>query len=351
MPTSKAFINALLRQKVLILGTIAIFVMVGMTSFKYVTKKYKVQTAISIQTQYFQVPMIRDFMPETFDGGELRSQREALLRRSLNHKFLRELGKKHKLFRQVNDEQISTADLDELSKRFEIIPAGSTSFMIGFFSSSAEGGYLVIKDVIARIRENMTQERRNTLLHLHDAIEERLQSLSFGKQVGSPTAMLSARPDLIKKEVERLEEEVRVLKNSYSEKHPKIADLNKKIEGFNKWLAVHPEMSAISKTRTANFSGDKVDEGSKELFKELLKKYHYLEVAIYLDEQNNETFLSILQEPYVPKSPMWPKRSIFLIWSVISGFLVGAIIAMLREVVPAKGREYWLSLLKPAKQA
>jgi uncharacterized protein involved in exopolysaccharide biosynthesis len=83
------------------------------------------------------------------------------------------------------------------------------------------------------------------------------------------------------------------------------------------------------------FSGAKVDEAARELFEDLLKKYHYLEVAIYLDSQSQDTYLTVLQEPFVPKAPIWPKRPIFLIWGVLAGFIIGAGLAAAAELIPA----------------
>lgn len=335
-PSAKQFLEVLLRQKNLILGTIAIAVVGTMVAFKFVPKKYKVQTTISIQTQYFQVPLVRDFMPETFDGGELRSQREAILRRALDHKYLLDLGKRYQLFGKMSDDAIKTADLEDLSHRFEIVPAGPTSFLIGFFSPSPEAGYNVLVDIIGHIKQTLAQERRTTLLRLHDAIEEQLESLSAGGRqvVGDPTDR-DMRPELVKKEIDRLESELSALKTTYSPRHPKIAELSKRLETLQKWLVVNPEVEAARKVRSLNFSGSKVDPASKELFEEMLKKYHYLEVAIYLDEQSRDTYMSILQEPYVPRAPLWPKRPVFLIWAVVVGFFVGALLALMREIVPA----------------
>mgnify|MGYP000173201880 CR=1 FL=1 len=88
------------------------------------------------------------------------------------------------------------------------------------------------------------------------------------------------------------------------------------------------------------FSGAKVDDSAKELFEDLLKKYHYLEVAIYLDAQSQDTYLTILQEPFVPKAAIWPKRPIFLIWGVLAGFLIGTFLALASEVIQAKALRF-----------
>jgi LPS O-antigen subunit length determinant protein (WzzB/FepE family) len=329
-------IDAILRQKNLILGAIVISAVASMAGYKFVPKSYKVQAVIGVQTQYFQSPLVRDFVAETWDAGELRSQREALIRRALNHEFLLDLGKRHHLFGKLKDDEISSYDLDFLSKKFEVVPTGATSFLLGFFSKDPEEGYRIVQEAIAHIRSNMAEERHNTLLRLHDAIQDQLEVLSFGKQDGSTPTIMASRPDLVKVEMERVKAQISVLRRSYSDRHPKVAELNRKLESLQKWLKQPTLEMASTPARSGVFSGTKVDDSAKELFEDLLKKYHYLEVAIYLDAQSQDTYLTILQEPFVPKAPIWPKRPIFLIWGVLAGFLIGSIFALVSEVIQAR---------------
>ncbi len=327
---TNAFLAVLLRQKFLILGTVFVFSFVSMAGFRFLTKKFKVQTTISIQTQYFQIPMIRDFVPETFDGQELRAQREALFRKALNQEYVRELGKKYNLFRTKPGEEPTTADVAELISRFELIQAGPSSYLIGFFSSNPYVGYDIMKDCIAHIRSMLAQDRHAKLVRLHNAIQDRLEVLSFGKG-GGASPLMSQRPDLIKKEIDRIKEEITALRSTYSDKHPKIAALTKRLIEISNLLDPANE-GKVQRTNPGIFSGAKVDDASKDLFQDLIKKFHYLEVVMYLDEQSIDTFISVLQEPYIPTAPMWPKRPIILIWSVISGFLVGSLLGLLKEL-------------------
>ena len=330
------FADALLRQKNLIAGAVVISAVASMIGYKYVPKSYKVQAVIGVQTQYFQSPLVRDFVAETWDAGELRSQREALIRRALNHDFLLELGKRHRLFTPLKDDEITSYDLDLLSKRFEVVPTGATTFLLSFFNSDPQEGYKIVQETIAHIRANMAEERHNTLLRLHDAIQDQLEVLSFGKQEGSTPTIMASRPDLVKVEMERVKAQISVMRRSYSDKHPKVEELKAKLASLNKWLT-QPQLEMVSEpARAGVFSGARVDDSAKELFEDLLKKYHYLEVAIYLDAQSQDTYLTILQEPFVPKAPMWPKRPIFLIWGVLAGFLLGSLFALLSEVLQTR---------------
>lgn len=330
MKNPKEFLQTLLEQKFVILTSVAACAVISMVGFKFVPKRYKVQASITIQTQYFQNPLVRDFLPETFDGAELRSQREAIIRYALNHQYLLKIGKQYDLFEKKPDSEITSYDLEKLSKKFEVVQVGPTSFLLGYFSSNPEIGYKIVQDLIAHIRVTLANERRSLLTRLHDAIQDRLESLSFG-QDGGVTSVMAARPDLVKQEIERMEEEIRVLRNTYSDKHPAVTRLTKRIKDLGNWLKNHNEVPATS-VRTPNFSGAKVDPASKELFGDLLKKFHYLEVVMYLDEQNKDSYLTLLYEPFVPKAPIWPKRPIFLIWGIATGFLIGTLIVLIGEL-------------------
>src|SRR5438046_464031 len=58
-------------------------------------KKYKAHFVLTIYSQYFQNPLIRDFVPETvnpFDPSEVKSQRESLIRQALTTEFLDSVG-------------------------------------------------------------------------------------------------------------------------------------------------------------------------------------------------------------------------------------------------------------------
>lgn len=340
IPGLATFINMIVRQKTILLVTIAICTALGLVSYKLSPKTFKVQATIAIQTQYFQVPLVRDFLSETFDGQELKAQREALVRRALDYDYLKELGLRYGLFGKKQADEITSFDLEMVSKRFEIVPLGSASFLISFLFSKPEIAYNILEEAIAQIRTTLTTQRRTTLFRIHNAIEEQLELLSFGK---SPS-LLASRPEIIEQEANRIREEISKLKASYSDKHPRIAELSSQLSELTR-LGTKSHTARLPSPESTQpalgihakvFSGAKVDETSKDLYQDLLKKYHYLEVVISLDQQNHDGFLSLLQEPYVPKAPLWPKLPIFFIWGVALGFLVGTLLILVLEVVRAR---------------
>lgn len=334
MVDAKLIIDRILKQKTLVFSSVAISCAISMLLFPHITKTYKVQATLAVQPQYFQTPFVRDFAPETNDG-ELRSQREGLVRRALNHEFLLEIGKRHHLFGDLRDDEITTYELDLLSQRFEIIPAGPSSFLFNFMSNDAHDGYAVIQETIAHLRNRLNEERRASLLRLHDALQDQLEVLSFGRPVdgNTPSTILASRPDLVRVEIERVKAQIAVIERTYSAKHPKVRELQKRLISLQGWLTQPTSETANAPARAGVFSGANVDDAAKDLFQDLLRKYRYLEVAIYLDTQSQDTYLAVLQEPFVPKVPLWPKRPLVLIWGVLVGFLIGAGLAMVSEVL------------------
>jgi hypothetical protein len=314
-----------------------------MVIFKYVPKNYKITTAITLQTGYFQLPLVRDFLPETYDSHELRAQRESLIKKTLNHEFLREIGTRYNLFEKESAEH-SSYEVDEIGKKFDVIPSGSTSFLIGFFAEDPNLGYKVMIEFLDRLKKNMEETRKQKLVSLYTAIRDQLESLAFGKQTSqSGTSELSLRPDLVSEEVERIRAQINVLQATYSNKHPKIALLNRKLDQLSNLVTSVGEGKGHP-TVSQRFSSEKVDPASRDLFQDLLKKYSYLEVAMYLESQNKDTYISLLQEPFVPKSPIWPKRPLYLVWGVAVGLLLGSFLAFGLEYYRARPDRRWKSI-------
>src|SRR3954465_12871540 len=110
MTNAKNVLDTILRQKNLIFGAVMISAIASMLGYKFGPKSYKIQAVIGVQTQYFQSPLVRDFVAAAWEGGWLRSQREALIRRALNHEFLLDLGKRHRLFGKIKDDEITSYD-------------------------------------------------------------------------------------------------------------------------------------------------------------------------------------------------------------------------------------------------
>jgi uncharacterized protein involved in exopolysaccharide biosynthesis len=360
------FLKAVIKRKYILIAAMVVCAAISMLIFKYVPKKYKTSTVISIQNQYFQNSLVRDFIPEPSESSELRGARETLIRHALNHEFMREIGVKYNFIKNsanmtptfkgveetanFEDEMSNSFELELLLQRFEIIGAGPGSFLIGFSANDPVVSYRVINDAINRIRQTMTAERHESLERLRMAIEDRIEALSFGKNAGlGPVA--ASKPELLKSQVTALESELAALKLQYSDRHPKVIETEARLAEMKKWLAMSSSSMAreSSDSSSSMMNNSKLGEGSsKELFQDLLKKFHYLEIVIALDDSNPNGYMTVVQEPTMPHSALWPKRSIFLIWGVSIGFLLGSLMIFFLELTEAtpvwtKVREFFLT--------
>lgn len=341
---TKTFIRAAVHYKTILLGCFFGGIVLSMVSYKLVPKRYKIQCVVGISTQYFQNPLVRDFLPETFDSQEIRAQRDAIIRQALNHKFLESIGNRYKLFGKNKDpKDVTSFDLDQLGRSFEVVPAGPTSFLLGLFSDDPQKGYQIVQEFLNHIRQTLGEERTSTLSRLHDAIRNRLEALSSGEHNAGMNPVLLSRPDLVKAEIGRVQEEISRLKESYSEKHPRVVLLHKRLDELDGYLRLNNSVEKTpARMRAASFSSVRVDPSSKDLFTDLLRKFHYLEVVIFLDQSSQESYLTILQEPFVPQNPVWPKRVIFLVWGAVGGFMVGAFATLFLEVFKNRSWKTWL---------
>ena len=334
------YLYALRTHKTKILNTVGICCVLSVGSYFVLPRNYKVTTSIALQTQYFQLPLVSGFMPETSDPQEMRSKREALMHLALNQKFLAELADKYKLVKDPT----SSYDIELLSKRFEIIPSGPSSFVVSFNAKDPNLAFQVLQDFLTHLKTVMTDERRTLLLNLHDAIQEQLESISVGRQGETASAILSSRPDLVKRQMDKIQSQIDTLKRSYSERHPRITALKDQLAQLAQYRSTPTTESAPPSLSTADvFTGAQVDPASKELFDDLIRKYRYLEVVIYMDQQNKDQYLSFLSEPYVPHSPTFPKLPLLLTWGIAFGFLIGSI-RVLASAMP-KGMGKRLSMM------
>ena len=325
LPVTQAF----LKHKGMVLNTICISCALSLGSYFLLPKTYKVSAAISLQTQYFQLPLVSGFMPETNDPQELRAKREALMHLALNQKFLSVIATRYKLVKDPT----SSEDIELLSKQFEMVPSGASTFSISFIAKDPNLAFQVLEDFLSHLKTVMTEERKTLLLNLHDAIQEQLESITVNKQGETASAILSTRPDLVQRQIDKIQNQIVTLKKSFSEAHPKIAALKQKIVELSQYSSTQ----AFSETSPPNFSpadlfsAAQVEPASKELFDDLIRKYRYLEVVIYMDQQNKDHYMSFINEPYIPRAPIFPRLPLLLTWGLTFGFLLGAIRVFLKE--------------------
>lgn len=330
--TDNPYFILLKNHKGKIIRTIVICVALALASYFVLPRKYKVSTSISLQSQYFQLPMVSGFMPENNDSAEMKAKREAIINLALNQQFLVQIARRYELIKDAKKILPNNAEMAQLRKRFEVIPTSASAFTVSFTGKDATQSYQVLQDFLAHLQIVMINERHTLLLNLHDAIQEQLEAMSIGKMGEGSHAILASRPDLVQRRMDRIKEEIDTLKNSFSERHPRIASLKEQLASLS--AIAKPIVDETQNPNTPRgdiFAGVRVDENQKELFDDLMKKYRYLEVVLFMDRQNKDHYMSFLSEPFIPDSPVFPKLPLLFAWGLVGGFLIGAGRVILKE--------------------
>jgi uncharacterized protein involved in exopolysaccharide biosynthesis len=292
-------------------------------------QKFKSSATLTIYTKYFQNPLVKDFLPELYDTSELKSQRENLIRQSFSDEFLNELGEKEGLFKAKAASPERETEVDEVRKRIEINSIQNTTFTVSFTHNEKKRTYEIEKTIVERVVSTLFAERRSTITKIRDSIQRRVEAISLNAS-GHPDPMASARPDLLRKELAQLREQVKALENQYTPQHPKVTQLVNRMNLIQGWLkmAAPEKPHAIDKVMLIDGQPRAV---TKEVYEDLLKKLNYLNILLDMDEDGASEYVAVLNPPSRPLSPVWPNKAVFLMWGMLTGLLVSAMIVMITE--------------------
>src|ERR1700733_13416476 len=81
-----------------ILSAMVIGTILGGMAAHVLPKKYKSHFVLTIYSEYFQSPLIGDFVPGFSESSDMRSQRESLIRQVLTQQYLDYLGNKYGIY-------------------------------------------------------------------------------------------------------------------------------------------------------------------------------------------------------------------------------------------------------------
>lgn len=292
-------------------------------------QKFKSTATLTIYTKYFQNPLVKDFLPELYDTSELKAQRENLIRQSFGEDFLNRLGESYKLFKSAPDSLERATELDDLRKRIETYSLQSTTFTVSFMYSDKKKTYEIEKEIVKRVIDTLYDERRNTITKIRDSIQRRVEGISLNS-TGSPDPMATARPELLTKELSQLQEQIKALENQYTPQHPKVAKLRERLELVQGWLK-HLGMEKSKSYDQAILIDGQPKAVTKEVYEDLLKKLNYLNILLDMDRERANDYVAVLSPPSRPLSPIFPNKAVFLLWGILTGLMVSAMIILVTE--------------------
>ncbi len=292
--------------------------------------KYKSVATISIYTKYFQNPLVKDFLPDLYDTTELKAQRENLIRQALSEDFLNALGEKHGLFKSERGSQKRGIEMDELLKRVEVNSLQSTAFTVGYVGAKRQQTFDVTNDVLVQVTQTLAQVRRETITRIRDSVQRRVEAISLNSGGASPSPLAGGRPEVLRRELAKIQEQISALSMQYTPQHPRVKQLQSRADLIKRWLGSGASTPAGRSERPILMEGQpKVVSG--EVLEDLLKKLNYLNILLDMEDGETNDYVAVLQEPTVPTSPIWPKKLVFLFWGIATGLMLSSIVILGNE--------------------
>jgi uncharacterized protein involved in exopolysaccharide biosynthesis len=327
-----------------LLGTI-----LGLVASHYVPKKYKAHFVLTIYSKYFQSPLIGDFVPGISESGEMRSQREALIRQIITAEFLDTLGTQYNIYGSgktnwlvsflntvgqalglieiTRQESLLSAQREGLRKRIEIYSVNNTTFNVGFLYSDPDVTLKVTQDIYRQVIQSLLDVRSRIIGNVRNAVQSRLSSLTPSRATsiaGEPT-----EEQYLANELAEVRRELRSLTAQYTEEHPLVLQMRDR----ERILASRVKTSGrVPPSRPANVTvGSGTGEPARDMYGDLLKKLNYLDIAMDTDRRHQSDYFAILETPLYPSAPLWPKKGLLAIWGFALGFFGSLFIVALKE--------------------
>ncbi len=300
----------------------------GYIAQKYLPKKYKSKAVLNIQSGYFQNALLGDLFSSVSDPAEQSAQRQSLLRYALNEKFIDGLAEKYHIYKYPSSHPMHVVERETFQKKLEYYPISATSFQISVTASESQAAYEMTKAVLAQMIKTLVDERRKEFVRIKNAVESHVQALSVAlKDVSDPVATF--QPESLKGELEKINGEIKALKNQYTEMHPGIQKLEDRARTIRSILGRSSEQQKTVRTLVSPASKG----ATQEVFNDLVKKLNYLSVVSQMEgEGDNVPYLAIIEQPTMPSYPIFPNRTMVALISFGSWILLSAVICGFSEL-------------------
>lgn len=348
-------------RRLMITGT-TLGVILFVTAAFVLPKKYKSHFTLTIYAKYFQNPLINDFMPQLNDPGEMRSERQSLIRQSLSPAFLDYLGEKYGIYHPNNDTNVSldgnpqwfsslkklaegvglyrpmkrgfetAAAREELLSRVQIFDLNNTTFHVSFVYNDPEVTLQVTRDIYTQVIRTLVETHMTNLVTIRDAIRKRMESLAFNLISSTPDPRASIRPHVVRDELASVRSQIRALSSQYTDGHPLMKSLRDRERILSRWQAASPDNGFVPSSGQENII---VEDQSlptvKDIYGDLMKKLNYLNIALEADRAHQGNYFATVENPIYPDSPIWPKKGLMALWGFAMGFVTSLSIAAMRE--------------------
>jgi uncharacterized protein involved in exopolysaccharide biosynthesis len=323
------------KYRMSVLALLGGFIFLGLAVPSFIKPRYKVTSVISISPSYFQNSLMREFLSEVYDASELRSQRQSLISQSLDQNALDEISAKAGMTPAQETPLEASLRRQKLLNSIEIFPLQSSDFQISVTSNSRERGLLINQEVLGNILKVLKAKRMRGLENLRAAIGVQLDSLMPLGELTSSTSPSSVSPASIKMKLSQLQQEVEQKRVSFAPSHPVLIAKEKELKNLQMLYEAaknRPSEEGSVEEETKPYNAlSQIPENT--VYNDLSRKYSYLNIVILAESGPNPSYFSVVRSPELPPAPIWPKRSLFLIWSLLLGTLTAVAYVAMKEFV------------------
>jgi uncharacterized protein involved in exopolysaccharide biosynthesis len=336
------FITIIRKRAGLFGSVVLVTVLCFSVCYLILPKKFKSSSQLTIYSQYFQNPLIRDFVSEQYDPTEMKSQREAVLRQSIDDTFIDEVASKFDLYRTDASNPRRSVEREALRKRFEIYTLNSDTFQLSFTANNAQAAQDVANMMLKQVTDTLVGQRRKSLTNVRDAIRARMEAMVLFKSEGPGGISYSSRAQL-EAQIADLNARIHSLLTQYTDRHPKIVRLRARVEELEGFLKAFADSQAgQAQNLAAHMSPDalanaEVEPGSKEIYQDLLKKYNYLNVALDMEQASGVNYYAVISEPTYPNGPFAPNLFNLVTYGLGAGLLLALFVLLYDEYVAFNG--------------
>ncbi|MFZ4715042.1 MAG: hypothetical protein ACOYL6_15080 [Bacteriovoracaceae bacterium] len=324
-----------------ILGLVVITTSLFLFASFIIPKKYKSMAVINVYTKYFKNPLIGQVIAELQNTDEMKNNLQSLISEAVDDEFVDQIAEKYNLYDAAEGKVRRNAERDILRNRFHVTAIGHQSFQVDFTYSDPQ----VTKDIatltMQRVIDGLVRHRRIMIENIKDSIRKRIEVMAMSQDsVTSPLA--STKPEVLSRQLVGIRAEIQALTSQYSQNHPLVRALKEKEQIVNKWLLdIKAGKKVVDTSLNEKDQFPVIGGDSKyaltEINKDLLTKYNYLNIISELENVTMPDYIGIVQHPQVPASPIFPNKMLFMVFGLLVGIVLSALIILVEEFILGRG--------------
>ena len=322
---------ALLKRNIWIVSsTILVCTSIAVTVSYILPKSFKSRAVLNIQASYFQNPLINDLISDVHEPGEIRAQRESLLRLALDDHFIDSLAMKYGIYKSKQNNTKRALERELFLEQILYYSLSPTTFQISVVAQDPELSQKMTSEVLKQMMNTLIDTRAKTLEKTRNSIQSHVESLGKALRDSSGPAA-GKHPEALRVELEQVRSNIEALLLRFTELHPEIVKLRKKETSISESLQ---QVKKSSQSRSAlAFVSPEAVEPTQDVYNDLLRKLSYLNIVLDMEaDRDSVSYLGVIEQPTLPVIPFFPNKKLFMLLGIGVGVLLSALFVLFLEL-------------------